>query len=137
MPSCFQFSFFSIFRKLNYRFVSGGGIPGIELLMPPSHVALNGDLRIQIISNSFPPLILQLSRLEGILAQPLTTISVLPEASALANNSTVVNIPCGYFSRGGQYYVLMKKQPIGKFNLGTMSLMVLQKFCIFWMNIPS
>lgn len=82
--------------------------------MPPSHVALNGDLRVQIISTSFPPLILQLSRLEGILAQPLTTISVLPEASALANNSTVVNIPCGYFSRGGQYYVLVKKQPVGK-----------------------
>lgn len=112
--------------KLKYTFVSGGGIPGIELLMPPSHVALNGDLRVQIISTSFPPLILQLSRLEGILAQPLTTISVLPEASALANNSTVVNIPCGYFSRGGQYYVLVKKQPIGKF-----CLFFLLRYCTF------
>lgn len=82
--------------------------------MPPSHVALSGDLKVQIVSTSFPPLILQLSRLEGILAQPLTTFAVLPEARALASNSTVVNIPCGYFSRGGQYYVLVKKQPIGK-----------------------
>lgn len=95
---------------------SGGGIPGIELIMPPSHVALSGELRVQIVSSSFPPLVLQLSRLEGIIAQPLTTISVLPEASALARNSTVVNIPCGYFSRGGQYYVLVKKQPIGEYD---------------------
>lgn len=81
--------------------------------MPPSHVALSGDLRVQIVSSSFPPLIVQVSRLEGILAQPLTSIAVFPEASALANNSTVVNIPCGYFSRGGQYYVLLRKQPTG------------------------
>lgn len=92
---------------------SDGGIPGIKLLMPPSHVALSGDLHIQIASSSFPPLLLQLSRLEGNLAQPLTTLSVLPVASALAMNITVVKIPCGYFSRGGQYYVLVKKQPIG------------------------
>ncbi|KAG5865113.1 hypothetical protein JTB14_003759 [Gonioctena quinquepunctata] len=84
--------------------------------MPPSHVALSGDLHVQIASSSFPPLLLQLSRLEGNLAQPLTTFSVYPEAKALTNNSTIVKIPCGYFSRGGQYYVLVKKQSIGHKN---------------------
>lgn len=79
--------------------------------MPPSHMALSGDLQLQIVSSSFPPLVLQLSRLEGNVAQPLTTFPVLPEAQALALNVTVVKIPCGYFSRGGQYYVLLKKQP--------------------------
>ncbi|RZC37859.1 hypothetical protein BDFB_012842, partial [Asbolus verrucosus] len=87
--------------------------------MPPSHIALSGDLHIQITSSSFPPLMLQLSRLEGNIAQPLTTFPVLPEARALTLNTTVVKIPCGYFSRGGQYYILLKKQPIGSNNSTT------------------
>lgn len=82
--------------------------------MPPSHVALSGDLHVQIVSTSFTPLLLQLSRLEGNLAQPLTTFSVFPEVGALTQNSTIVKIPCGYFSRGGQYYILVKKKPIGR-----------------------
>ncbi|XP_068909443.1 uncharacterized protein gogo isoform X3 [Tenebrio molitor] len=92
---------------------AGGSIPGIELSMPLSHIALSGDLDIQITSSSFPPLMLQLSRLEGNIAQPLTTFPVLPEARALSLNTTIVKIPCGYFSKGGQYYILLKKQPIG------------------------
>ncbi|XP_015837696.1 uncharacterized protein gogo isoform X3 [Tribolium castaneum] len=95
---------------------AGGSIPGIELSMPPSHIALSGDLHIQITSSSFPPLMLQLSRLEGNIAQPLTTFPVLPEARALSLNTTIVKIPCGYFSKGGQYYILIKKQPIGGSN---------------------
>jgi hypothetical protein len=99
--------------KAHCAFVAGGSIPGIELSMPLSHIALSGDLDIQITSSSFPPLMLQLSRLEGNIAQPLTTFPVLPEARALSLNTTIVKIPCGYFSKGGQYYILLKKQPIG------------------------
>ncbi|XP_065157281.1 uncharacterized protein gogo [Atheta coriaria] len=87
-----------------------GRIPGVEITMPPSHTALSGDLHIQIAASSFPPLLLQLSRLEGETIQALTTFPVLPEARALALNTTIVTIPCGYFSKGGQYYVLFKKQ---------------------------
>lgn len=82
--------------------------------MPPSHVALSGDLHVQIVSSSFPPLLLQLSRLEDDAARPLLTFPVLPEAGALKINRTLVRIPCGYFSRGGQYYVLVKEQTAGK-----------------------
>ncbi|KAJ8922025.1 hypothetical protein NQ315_008664 [Exocentrus adspersus] len=96
-----------------------GGIPGMEISMPPSHVALSGDLHVRIASSSFPPLLLQLSRLEGNMAQLLTNISVFPEASALAQNSTTVKIPCGYFSKGGLYYILVKKKPIGTSNVST------------------
>lgn len=81
------------------------------MVMPPSHMALSGDLQIEIISSSFPPLLLQLSRLDGNAVQPLMTLPVLPEAQALSLNTTLVKVPCGYFSRGGQYYVLLKKQP--------------------------
>lgn len=80
--------------------------------MAPSHTALSGDFHVQITSSSFPPLLLQLSRLEGNVAQPLTTFPVYPEARALKMNTTIVKIPCGYFSRGGQYYVLLKKQSV-------------------------
>lgn len=85
----------------------------MEISMPPSHVALSGDLHVQIAFTSFTPLLLQLSRLEGNLAQPLTTFPVFFNASALSHNSTIVKIPCGFFSRGGQYYVLVKKKPLG------------------------
>lgn len=80
--------------------------------MPPSHTALSGDFHILIKSSSFQPLLLQLSRLENEIVQSLTTFPVLPEASFLARNVTPVKIPCGYFSRGGQYYVLLKKQTV-------------------------
>lgn len=66
---------------------------------------------MEIASSSFPPLLLQLSRLEGTGTQALTTIQVLPEARALSLNKTIVKIPCGYFSRGGTYFILLKKQP--------------------------
>lgn len=82
------------------------------MFIPPSHTALSGDLHIQLTSSSFPPLLLQLSRLEGDVTQTLTTFPVLPEARALSLNKTLVKIPCGYFSKGGQYYVLIKKQLI-------------------------
>lgn len=78
--------------------------------MPPSHTALSGDLHVQIASSSFPPLLLQLSRLDGDITHTLSTIPVLPEAKALTLNTTIVKIPCGYFSKGGQYYVLIKKR---------------------------
>ncbi|XP_017775966.1 PREDICTED: uncharacterized protein LOC108562210 isoform X2 [Nicrophorus vespilloides] len=87
-----------------------GKIPGLEILMPPSHTALSGDLHLQVKSSSFPPLLLQLSRVEGDATQTLATFPVLPEARNLALNSTLVRIPCGYFSKGGEYYVLLKKQ---------------------------
>lgn len=99
-------------KLLNDVIISGGNIPGIEVSIPPSHTALSGDLHIQLTSSSFPPLLLQLSRLEGDVTQTLTTFSVLPEATALSLNKTIVKIPCGYFSKGGQYYVLLKKKPI-------------------------
>lgn len=79
--------------------------------MPPSHTALSGDLHIQLRAHSFPPLLLQLSRLEGGDVQMLTTFPVLPEARASSVNITLVKVPCGYFSKGGQYYVLFKKLP--------------------------
>ncbi|GJQ74469.1 hypothetical protein Trydic_g21338 [Trypoxylus dichotomus] len=91
--------------------VEGGSIPGIELLMPPSHTALSGDFHILIKSSTFQPLLLQLSRLENEVVQTLTTFPVLPEANSLLRNVTSVKIPCGYFSKGGQYYVLLKRQP--------------------------
>lgn len=94
--------------KLNV--ISDGSIPGVEVSIPPSHAALSGDLHIQLTSSSFPPLLLQLSRLDGDVTQVLTTFPVLPEARALSLNTTLIKIPCGYFSRGGQYYVLLKKQ---------------------------
>nr|XP_023026776.1 uncharacterized protein LOC111514755 [Leptinotarsa decemlineata] len=115
------FTLFLLLFHLTEYGDAGGGIPDIELTMPPSHVALSGDLHVQIVSSSFPPLLLQLSRLEGNLAQPLTTFPVYPEAGALAKNTTIVKIPCGYFSRGGQYYVLVKKQPIGSKNITKLS----------------
>lgn len=87
--------------------------------MPPSHIALSGDLHIKIVSSSFLPLVVQLSRLEGNAVHPLTTFPVYPEASALNKNLTVVKVQCGYFSRGGQYYVQIKKQPILGENLVT------------------
>lgn len=92
-------------------YVSDGKIPGVEVSVPPSHIALSGDLHIQIVSSSFPPLLLQLSRLEGETTLTLITFNVLPEARALSLNTTVVKIPCGFFSKGGQYYILVKKQP--------------------------
>ncbi|CAH0553889.1 unnamed protein product [Brassicogethes aeneus] len=109
-----HFASFPLFLLLFYMIKNGEGegIPGIELSMPPSHTALSGDLHVQITSNSFPPLLLQLSRLEGNVAQPLTTFPVYPEATALKKNATIIKIPCGYFSRGGQYYVLVKKQTV-------------------------
>lgn len=96
---------------------SDGRIPGVEITMPPSHTALSGDLHIQIAASSFPPLLLQLSRLEGETIQALTTFPVLPEARALALNTTIVTIPCGYFSKGGQYYVLFKVSQNHGFNV--------------------
>lgn len=80
--------------------------------MPPSHTALSGDLHVHIISSSFPPLLLQLSRLEGDATRTLTTFPVLPEASALSRNRTIVKVPCGFFSKGGIYFVLIKKQSV-------------------------
>ncbi|CAG9823776.1 unnamed protein product [Phaedon cochleariae] len=113
------FTLFLLLFHLTEYGDAGGSIQGVEILMPPSHVALSGDLHVQIASSSFPPLLMQLSRLEGDSAQPLTTFPVYPVARALKMNSTVVKIPCGYFSRGGQYYVLVKKQPIGLKNMTT------------------
>lgn len=78
--------------------------------IPPSHTALSGDLHIQVTSSSFPPLLLQLTRLDGDITQTLTTFPIFPEARALSLNKTIVKIPCGYFSKGGQYIVLIKKQ---------------------------
>ncbi|KAK4882591.1 hypothetical protein RN001_005910 [Aquatica leii] len=88
-----------------------GKIAGVTLVLPPSHTALSGDLHVEIASSSFPPLLLQLSRIEGTGTQALTTIQVLPEARALSLNKTIVKIPCGYFSRGGVHFILLKKQP--------------------------
>ncbi|XP_066150361.1 uncharacterized protein gogo isoform X2 [Euwallacea fornicatus] len=89
-----------------------GQIPGLEIIISPSHVALSGDLHIKIVSSAFLPLVVQLSRLEGSTVRPLTTFPVYPEASALNKNLTLVKVQCGYFSRGGQYYIQIKKQPI-------------------------
>lgn len=82
------------------------------MTLPQFHTALSGDLHVEIASSSFPPLLLQLSRLEGSITQALTTIQVLPEARALSLNKTIVKIACGYFSKGGTYFVLVKKQPV-------------------------
>ncbi|XP_063909126.1 uncharacterized protein LOC135126861 isoform X3 [Zophobas morio] len=111
---------------------AGGSIPGIELSMPPSHIALSGDLHIQITSSSFPPLMLQLSRLEGNVAQPLTTFPVLPEARALTLNTTIVKIPCGYFSKGGQYYILLKKQPMGNTSSDDQNSVITRSLDVRW-----
>ncbi|XP_044259174.1 uncharacterized protein LOC123007794 isoform X2 [Tribolium madens] len=111
---------------------AGGSIPGIELSMPPSHIALSGDLHIQITSSSFPPLMLQLSRLEGNIAQPLTTFPVFPEARALSLNTTIVKIPCGYFSKGGQYYILLKKQPIGNSSVEDSNSVITRSLDVRW-----
>ncbi|XP_071051599.1 uncharacterized protein [Onthophagus taurus] len=92
-----------------------GTIQGLDLLMAPSHTALSGDFHVQIRSSLFPPLLLQLSRLDqNNSVQTLTTFPVLPEARSLSRNLTIVKIPCGYFSKGGQYYILLKKKPIGE-----------------------
>ncbi|KAF5289454.1 hypothetical protein FQR65_LT11827 [Abscondita terminalis] len=87
-----------------------GKIAGVTLILPPSHTALSGDLHVEIVSSSFTPLLLQVSRVEGTGTQALTTIQVLPEARALSLNKTLVKIPCGYFSKGGVHFVLLKKQ---------------------------
>lgn len=63
-----------------------------------------------ITSSSIPPLLLQLSRLDGDTIQTLTTFPVLPEASPLASNRTIVKVPCGFFSKSGLYFILLKKQ---------------------------
>ncbi|XP_056635402.1 uncharacterized protein LOC130444338 isoform X1 [Diorhabda sublineata] len=89
-----------------------GDVPGIQFSIPRSHVALGGDLHVEIISTSFPPLLLQLSRSEKNSVKILTTFPVFPKAGILPNNFTV-NIPCGHFSREGLYYIIIKKQPIG------------------------
>ncbi|XP_050515763.1 uncharacterized protein LOC114336298 [Diabrotica virgifera virgifera] len=89
-----------------------GDVPGIQFSIPRTHVAFSGDLRIGIVSTSFPPLLLQLSRAEGNVVHPLTTFPVYPKAGVLPNNFTV-KIPCVYFSREGLYYIVIKKQPIG------------------------
>ncbi|XP_018569476.1 uncharacterized protein LOC108909578 isoform X2 [Anoplophora glabripennis] len=118
-----HFTTFPLFLLLFYLAEygdAGGGIPGLEISMPPSHVALSGDLHVQIAFTSFTPLLLQLSRLEGNLAQPLTTFPVFSNASAPPKNSTIVKIPCGYFSKGGQYYILVKKKPVGSSNITTL-----------------
>lgn len=107
-------------EKCGYRinlkvffFILGVDIPGIHLSLPLVHVALSGDLQVQIIASSFPPLLMQLSRLEGNAVRPLTTFPIFPKATEIPNNISV-NIPCGYFSREGLYYIVIKKQPIGK-----------------------
>ncbi|XP_076253063.1 thrombospondin-1 like protein golden goal isoform X3 [Rhynchophorus ferrugineus] len=104
--------FLLLFHLAKHVISTGGEIPGVIIRMPPSHIALSGDLNIEIVSSSFLPLVVQLSRLEGNVAQPLTTFPVYPEAGALKRNLTVAKIHCGYFSRGGQYYVQIKNQPI-------------------------
>lgn len=88
------------------------------MIIPPSHVALSGDLHIRIVSSSFLPLVVQLSRLDSGAVHSLTTFPVYPEASALNRNLTLVKVQCGYFSKGGQYYVQIKKQPIIGRNYG-------------------
>ncbi|CAG9864192.1 unnamed protein product [Phyllotreta striolata] len=90
----------------------GVDIPGIHLSLPLVHVALSGDLQVQIIASAFPPLLMQLSRLEGNVVKPLTTFPIYPKASGISSNVTA-KIPCGYFSREGLYYIVVKKQPIG------------------------
>ncbi|CAG9769137.1 unnamed protein product [Ceutorhynchus assimilis] len=104
--------FLLLFQFLNAVAITGGQIPGLEIIMPPSHIALSGDYHIRIVSSSFLPLVVQVSRLEGNIVQSLTTFPVYPEASALNKNLTLVKVQCGYFSKGGQYYVQIKKQPI-------------------------
>ncbi|XP_050312720.1 uncharacterized protein LOC126747859 isoform X1 [Anthonomus grandis grandis] len=104
--------FLLLFQLQHARSNTGGRIPGMEAIMPRTHVALSGDLQINIVSESFLPLVVQLSRLEGTVVQPLTAFPVYPEASALRRNLTLVQLECGYFSKGGQYYVQIRKQPI-------------------------
>ncbi|CAH1101027.1 unnamed protein product [Psylliodes chrysocephalus] len=108
-------SFFSLLNLnlwLGSAVFPGVDIPGIHLSLPLVHVALSGDLQVQIIASSFPPLLMQLSRLEGNAVRPLTTFPIFPKATEIPNNISV-NIPCGYFSREGLYYIVIKKQPIG------------------------
>ncbi|XP_060524261.1 uncharacterized protein LOC132700756 isoform X2 [Cylas formicarius] len=106
------FPLFLLLFHLTQAVHTGKGIPEINVVVPPSHIALSGDLNISIGSSSFLPLVVQLSRLEGNKAQPLTTFPVYPEAGALKRNLTVAKIQCGYFSKGGQYYIQIKRQPI-------------------------
>ncbi|XP_018332214.1 uncharacterized protein LOC108741789 isoform X2 [Agrilus planipennis] len=100
--------------------VSGGFIPGIsDVHMLSSHVVLGGDFVVEIISSSFSPLVLELSHLEGESTKILTSLNVYPEARALSLNKTTVKVACGYFIKGGQYYVTLKPQPPRRMGNGT------------------
>lgn len=77
----------------------------VHMSIPPSHTALSGDLHVHITAARIPAgVVLQLSRLDGSTAHVLYTVPALTDARAQAN-ITIMEIPCGLFSRGGEYYV--------------------------------
>lgn len=71
-------------------------------------------MHIISISRPIPPLLLQLSRLDGDTVRTLTTFPVLPEANTLSLNRTIVKVPCGFFSKSGLYFILLKMQSVTK-----------------------
>lgn len=95
----------------------------LHLIVPPSHIALSGDLHIQIAgraAGSLPQnLILDILRQDDdINVQLITTLQVLPDARAYNTNVTTLKLPCGLFSRGGPYILrLTVRQPITQNNV--------------------
>lgn len=80
----------------------------IKVSVPSTHTTLSGDVHVEIKSASTAALSVQLFRQEGKSVRSLANFSVFPELST--KNHTELNIPCGYFSTGGKYYVLVRER---------------------------
>ncbi|XP_044756599.1 uncharacterized protein LOC123315099 [Coccinella septempunctata] len=117
-PNCFdRFFVAALYLLIQSNLIKIGcsknSLSDIKITVPSSHTTLSGDVDVEIQSSSTAPLSVQLFRLEGNSVQSLANFSVFPEA--LRQNNTKLIIPCGYFSRGGKYYVLARKKNFDDF----------------------
>lgn len=79
----------------------------VHLQVPPAHTALSGDVHVQVTLGPGSPAgpKLKLYRAEtGRDPRLLYSAQVLPDARS-STNISIVEIPCGFFSRGGDYYI--------------------------------
>lgn len=78
--------------------------PKAHLQIPPSHTALSGDLHVQLtLPADGPQYEIRLFRVDG--GTPHHLYGAAVRRDARSNNLTIVRLPCGLFSRGGDYYV--------------------------------
>lgn len=91
-------------------FVSGVEInpmSKVHLQVPPAHTALSGDVHVQVTVGAGGPsnTQLRLYRVDvGHDPRVLYAEQIIPDARS-TTNTTILKIPCGFFGRGGDYYI--------------------------------